>query len=456
VRTAVKSWRDLPNNLFQIQTKFRDEIRPRFGLMRGREFIMKDGYSFDVDEGAAKETYQKMHEAYEKIFTRCGLKFRAVEAGTGTIGGSLSHEFQVLADSGEDAILACDHCKYAANVEKAEIRKGPGTKDQGPRTKSKYKKVITPGKKGVEDVAPFLKIKVEQIVKTLIFETDKGAIAGLVRGDHNIKEDKLKILAGLEWCHLAEEKTVNTVTGAPSGYSGPVGLNIPVYVDQELSMMENFCVGANEKDAHLIDVNLGDFKIEKEGDIRAAVEGDGCPRCDKGKLHEHRGIEVGQVFYLGTKYSEAMQAKYLDQNGKEKTMVMGCYGIGIGRTAAAAIEQNHDEKGIVWPAPIAPFQVEVIALNRDQEVMDAAEKIYTDLTQAGVEVLYDDRDERAGVKFADADLIGIPFYVVIGSRGLKDKVVELKTRQSGEIQKIALSDIVQHLSKNCHIVPGTW
>lgn len=447
VRNTVHSWRELPKNLFQIQTKFRDEIRPRFGLMRGREFLMKDGYSFDADEVTSKITYQKMYEAYEKIFQRCGLKFRAVEAGTGSIGGTLSHEFQVLAGSGEDEILACDHCKYAANVEKAEVKTNSKSKISNPK-KGQYKKVDTPAKKSVEEVAAFLKLKPMQLVKTLIFETDKGPVAGLVRGDHALKEDKLKILFGCEWCHLAEEKLVVKVTNAPSGFSGPVGLKIPILVDQEILQMENFCVGANEKDAHFVDVNLGDFAIEKVGDLRAAVEGDLCPRCDSGKLHQHRGIEVGQVFYLGTKYSDAMKVTYLDRDGKNQIMVMGCYGIGVGRTAAAAIEQNNDEKGIIWPLPIAPFQVEVISLNQDEQVIQAAQKIYDDLQNQGIEVLYDDRDERAGVKFADADLIGIPYFIVVGSRGLKDNSVELKTRKTGTIEKIPLDSILPILKKH--------
>ncbi|MDO8526417.1 MAG: proline--tRNA ligase [Deltaproteobacteria bacterium] len=445
VRNTVRSWRELPKNLYQIQTKFRDEIRPRFGLMRGREFLMKDGYSFDADEENAKKTYQKMYEAYEKIFDRCGLKYRAVEAGTGSIGGTLSHEFQVLADSGEDAILACDHCKYAANVEKAEIRSKSRSSDIGHRTslaKDKFKKVATPGKKTVEEVAAFLKLTPVQLVKTLIFETDKGVMAGLVRGDHNIKEDKFKALVGCEWCHLADEKLVVSSTQSPSGFAGPVGLAIPIYADQEIMEMENFCTGANEKDAHLVDVNLGDFKIEKTGDIRAAMQGDGCARCDKGTLKEYRGIEVGQVFYLGTKYSSAMKAVYLDQQGKEQTTVMGCYGIGISRTAAAAIEQNHDEKGIIWPLPIAPFQVQLISMNQDAAILETAEKIYNDLQSKGVEVLYDDRDERAGVKFTDAELIGIPYFIVIGSKGLKDGVVELKNRKTAEVTKVPLDQIV--------------
>ncbi|MBI4125402.1 MAG: proline--tRNA ligase [Deltaproteobacteria bacterium] len=449
VRSELRSWRDLPKNLFQIQTKFRDEIRPRFGLMRGREFIMKDAYSFDVDEASARKTYARMVEAYEKIFSRCGLKFRAVEAGTGTIGGSLSHEFQVLADSGEDAILACNACKYAANVEKAEVKKGPGTRDQGPGTQNKkeYHKVKTPGKKAAEEVAAFLKVKTDQLLKTLIFETDQGPVAGLVRGDRSLKEAKLRDLIGCEWIRLAEEETVRKVTKAPSGFAGPVGLNIPVYVDQEVALMKDFVVGANEGDHHLTGANLGDFNITKAGDIRAAVGGDLCPRCEKGKLEEHRGIEVGQVFYLGTKYSGAMKAQVLDKEGKQTTIVMGCYGIGIGRTAAAAIEQNHDEKGIIWPLPIAPFQVEVIPLNQDQAVLEAAEKLYADLGEAGIEALLDDRDERAGVKFSDFELIGIPYALVIGARGLKNKEVELKERKTGKTNNIPLKEAIPAIQK---------
>ncbi len=446
VRNEIRSWRDLPKNLFQIQTKFRDEIRPRFGLMRGREFIMKDGYSFDADAKAAEKTYQKMFEAYEKIFTRCGLRFRAVEAGTGTIGGSLSHEFQVLAGAGEDEILACDACKYAANVEKAAVRRT--THDARRTTKGKFKKVHTPGVKAVEPVAEFLKCKITDLTKTLIFETDKGPVAAMVRGDRSLKESKLKELIGCEWCHLAGEETVRKVTNAPSGFAGPIGLTIPVYLDQEVGGMEDFIVGANENDHHIVDVNLGDFKIEKAGDIRAAVGGDPCPRCEKGKMEGHRGIEVGQIFYLGEKYSGAMKACYLDTEGKEKATVMGCYGIGIGRTAAAAIEQNHDEKGIIWPLPIAPFQVEIISLSPDEEVLKVARTLYDDLTKARVEVLFDDRDERAGVKLSDAELIGIPYLLIVGQRGLKDKIVELKERKSGSVQKIPVKEAVGALLPN--------
>lgn len=449
VRNEVRSWRDLPQNLFQIQTKFRDETRPRFGLMRAREFIMKDAYSFDLDEAAARKTYERMFAAYEKIFQRCGLAFRTVEAGTGTIGGSLSHEFQVLAASGEDAILACNSCKYAANVEKAEVRSSK-SEIQNPK-RGRFKKVHTPGVKAVEPVAEFLKCDVTKLTKTLIFETDRGPVAGMVRGDRSLKEAKLRDLIGCEWLHLADEATVIKVTKAPSGFAGPVGLEIPIYVDQEVAGMEDFVVGANEGDHHLTGANLGDFKIEKIGDVRAAVQGDPCPRCDQGKLKEHRGIEVGQVFYLGTKYSEAMKAQVLDQAGKQKTIVMGCYGIGIGRTAAAAIEQNHDEKGIIWPLPIAPFQIEVIPMNQDQAVLAAADQIYHDLSAAGIEALLDDRDERAGVKLSDAELIGIPYFLVVGSRGLNNKEVELKTRKTGKTEAVSLSQI----AKRCQTLTST-
>ena len=445
VRNELRSYRDLPKNLFQIQTKFRDEVRPRFGLMRSREFIMKDGYSFDRDEKSAQKTYQKMFDAYKNIFARCGLEFRPVEAMTGTIGGSMSHEFQVLAQSGEDEIVSCKKCGYAANVEKAEIRHE--TTDRKRQTTSgKYKKVSTPGHKTVEEVCTFLKVKPQQLVKTLILETDKGPVAGLVRGDHALKEAKLKEIVGCEWCHLAEEDSVKKITGAPSGYSGPIGLNIPIYADYGIEGMTSFVVGANENDAHYTNVNLGDFKIATFADIRRAMQGDPCPRCD-GDFEEHRGIEVGQVFYLGIKYSEPMKALYLDENGKEQAVVMGCYGIGVGRTAAAAIEQNHDERGICWPLPIAPFAVEVIPLTASGEEKKVADKIYQDLEKEGVEVLLDDRDLRPGVKFADADLIGIPYQVVIGAKGLAAGQVEVKERKTGKVQKMKPSEVVSYFLK---------
>jgi prolyl-tRNA synthetase len=443
MRHEISSWRDMPKNCFQIQAKFRDEVRPRFGLMRGREFIMKDGYSFDRDEAAAKETYRKMYEAYKRIFTRCGLIFRPVEAMTGTIGGSMSHEFQVLADSGEDEIVACTKCEYAANVEKAELK--PGARDSGLGTrKGQFKKVATPGQKSVEEVSAFLKVQPQHIVKTLIFDTDQGPVAGLVRGDHTLKEAKLKEAIGVEWIALAEERTVHEVTQAPSGFAGPVGLKIPIYADHAVAAMENFVVGANEADAHLTGVALGDIAVEKFVDIRRAVAGDACARCG-GTYAEHRGIEVGQVFYLGTKYAEPMKAQYTDEDGQSRTIVMGCYGIGIGRTAAAAIEQHHDERGIIWPLPIAPFHVEVIPLSVSEGVVAVAARLHEELARKGVEVLLDDRDERAGVKFADADLVGIPYRIVVGEKGLKEGKVEFKERSGGDAVRLTPDEAIDRI-----------
>ncbi|MDO8494782.1 MAG: proline--tRNA ligase [Deltaproteobacteria bacterium] len=454
VRHEIRSWRELPKNLFQIQTKFRDEIRPRFGLMRGREFIMKDAYSFDLDEAGAKVSYEKMFAAYEKIFKRCGLKFRAVEAGTGAIGGNLSHEFQVLASTGEDAIFACDKCHYAANAELAEAAK-PKKFDpsQNAKLKGEYKTIDTPNLKTAEEVMTVWKKPITQFTKTLIFDSDKGPIAGLVRADRNLKETKLQRLAKLEWCHLADEAAVREITGAPVGFAGPIGLKIPIFADFEVAEMKDFLVGANEKDKHLVEVNLGDFHVEQFGDLRGVEANEECARCNKGKMEEHRGIEVGQVFYLGTKYSHAMKAVVLDQEGKEKTIEMGCYGIGISRTAAAAIEQNHDEKGMIWPLPIAPFHVAVIPLNQDAEVLTTAETIYADLQKAGLEVLLDDRDARAGVKFADFELIGIPYAIVVGSKGLKEGKIEWKSRQAGSVEKIALADVIAHVKNVVIITP---
>ncbi len=441
VRHEIRSYRDLPKNLFQIQTKFRDEIRPRFGIMRSREFIMKDAYSFDRDEKASHEVYQKMFEAYKNIFTRCGLEFRPVEAATGTIGGSKSHEFQVLAKSGEDEIVSCDSCEYSANVEKAQIRKPEIRSQESEDRRGRHQKVETPGQKTVEEVSAFLKVKPNQIVKTLILETDQGPVAALVRGDHALKEIKLKDALGWEWCHFAEEEIIKKVTGGPSGFSGPINLDIPIYADYEVANMQDFVVGANAVDLHLTQVNLGDFKVTEFLDIRRAISGDPCPRC-QGTFKEFRGIEVGQVFYLGTKYSQAMKAVYLDEEGKEQTIVMGCYGIGVGRTAAAAIEQNHDERGICWPLPIAPFAVEILPLSTNGQAREVADKLYAELKQNNIEVLFDDRDLRPGVKFADADLIGIPYQIIVGERGLKQGVVEVKKRKTGQVEKVAPAKVL--------------
>ena len=431
VRGTVRSYRQLPLNLYQIQGKFRDEIRPRFGLMRGREFIMKDAYSFDLDEAGADIAYEKMYQAYRRIFERCGLRFRAVEADTGNIGGTSSHEFMVLAASGEDAIVSCNRCEYAANVEKAEVSIPP----QAPVSPAQeLKKVLTPARKSVEEVADFLGTTPDHLVKTLVVETDRGEIlAVLLRGDRELNAVKLCRLIGCNWVELASEEIVQRSTGAPSGFAGPVGLKLTVLADHEVRSMTDFITGANEKDAHFTGVNHGrDFAVETFADLRQATAGDSCPRCD-GALEAWRGIEVGHVFKLGTKYSAALGAAVLDDKGQERILFMGCYGIGVGRTVAAAIEQNYDENGIIWPLPIAPFQVIVTMVNpKEDEVREAAERLYAELLDLGIDALLDDRDERPGSKFKDADLIGIPLRVTVGSRVLKEGSLELQVRRSGE------------------------
>lgn len=445
IRQNVSSYRQLPLNLFQIQTKFRDEIRPRFGLMRGREFLMKDGYSFHVDEEDAKKTYWIMYEAYKRIFSRCGLVFRPVEAMTGAIGGSLSHEFQVLAKSGEDPVLTCTKCDYAANVEKAALRP---LQDAGKVEfiSGKFEKVATPGKTSVEEVSQFLKIQPSALAKILVFETDAGPIAALVRGDHELIAPKLEVVAGVRKLEMASAATIEGLLHSAVGYTGPIGLKIPVYADFAVAGMKDFVVGANERDFHLRGVNLGDFEIKGFHDLRRAVAGDTCPACDGGIYEEHRGIEVGQVFFLGSKYSSSMNANFLDEKGQERVMVMGCYGIGVSRTAAAAIEQNHDDNGIVWPYPIAPFHFHLVTLNvGDAAVLQASQEIYGKLREAGLEVLWDERDESPGVKFKDSDLLGIPYRVVVGAKGLKEGLLEVKSRKNGEIQKIAPGQLIDHL-----------
>ncbi len=449
VRREVRSYRELPLVLYQIQTKFRDEIRPRFGVMRSREFIMKDGYSFDVDEAGAEKSYMAMYDAYEQIFRRCGLSFRAVEADTGQIGGSFSHEFMVLAETGEDTIISCNKCGYAANLERAEIRGvARSVKEKG----GSFRKVETPGKKKVEDVASFLGVEPSRLIKTLIYDTDKGTIGALVAGDREVNETKLKNLLSLESLTLADEPTIERVTGGPLGFSGPIGLNVPLYADRDVLCMEDFVVGGNQKDVHIVDVNLGDFRVQEFCDLKVACVGDGCPRCD-GFHNATRGIEVGHIFKLGTKYSKAMNATFLDQEGKEKQMVMGCYGIGIGRTVAAAIEQGNDQFGMILPSSIAPFEVEVLPVNASHvESMEVADTIYRSLLAVGIDTVLDDRNERPGVKFKDCDLIGIPVRVAVGERGLKEGMVDIKLRTEKEPVRVgkdeAIGRILEHVAKS--------
>lgn len=446
VRREVKSYRQLPINLYQVQTKFRDEIRPRFGLMRGREFIMKDAYSFDADPEGAKESYRKMYDAYHKIFKRLGLRFRAVEADTGLIGGSSSHEFMVLAQTGEEGIASCTACDYAANVERAEVKAVPSPASPAGQALP-LEKVSTPGKKSVEEVSAFLKAAPTQVLKTLIYLADGRPVAALVRGDHQVNEIKVKRLLGISDLVLADPAAVEKATGGPSGFSGPVGLKeIEVIADLSVEGRSDWVIGANEKDTHYLHAAPGrDFSAGRFADVRNAVAGDACPRCGQ-SLAIDRGIEVGHVFMLGTKYSEAMKATFLDQKGEERLFVMGCYGIGVSRIMAASIEQNHDEKGIIWPIPIAPFAIHVIPVqDQSERVMITAELIYGSLLQAGVETLLEDRSERVGVKFNDADLLGIPYQVVVGEKNLHEGFVEVKNRRSGEKSKIEVEKIINYL-----------
>ena len=443
-RREIRSYRQLPVNLYQIQTKFRDEIRPRFGVMRAREFIMKDAYSFDVDDKGVDESYQKMVDAYHRIFTRCGLKFRAVEAETGLIGGSFSHEFMVLAETGEETIVSCTQCSYAANIEKAEFKRSPeGHSTSDSEAPKPLQKVITPGKRTVEEVTHFLNVSPQVLVKTLVFETEKGCFAALVRGDHEISEKKLQAVLGVEDLHLAGEKLVEEVTHAPKGFAGPLGLAIPVIADLDIQGMANFVTGGNENDLHLIHVNIGrDVNVSRFADIRRFASGDRCPLCGE-ETRTDKGIEVGHTFKLGTKYSEAMGATYLDAQGKEREFMMGCYGIGVGRTVAAAIEQSYDENGIIFPMPIAPFHVLLLPVNiRMDFLRESAEEIYQGLLGQQVEVLFDDREETPGVKFKDADLIGIPLRVTLGEKNLKKGLVEIKSRKTGTVVLVKKEEVV--------------
>lgn len=444
VRGDVRSYRELPINLYQIQAKFRDEIRPRAGLMRGREFIMKDAYSFDADEKGALASYEGMFEAYNRIFARCGLRFRPVEADTGNIGGNRSHEFQVLAESGEDSIVSCPSCGYTANIEKAEIR----VETAAPVAPSaELQRHETPRVRTVDEVAKFFGAPLNRVVKTLIFLADGAPVAVLIRGDLDANEIKVKAALGCAELHMAADSAVTEVTGAPVGFAGPVGLKgVRILADHSVAGVADGIVGANERDAHFTGFNAArDAAGATWADLRLARGGDPCGRCGHA-FDFFRGIEVGHVFFLGTKYSSAMRATFLDETGTEKPFVMGCYGIGVTRVMAAAIEQNHDANGIVWPAAIAPFQAAVLPLQvNDEAVMAAANTLYRDLNRAGIDSVLDDRDQRPGVKFKDADLIGFPWRVVVGARGLAEGKVELKHRRASESVLVAPVEVVSFL-----------
>lgn len=446
VRSSVRSYRNLPVNLYQIQTKFRDEIRPRFGLMRGREFMMKDAYSFHTSEEDLEKEYQNMYKTYCRIFERMGLKYRVVEADSGLIGGGFSQEFMVLADTGEEEIFYCEKCDYAASRESAGVGE---YKVQSPKSKvaGQIKEINTPGAKTIEEVAGLLKASPDKMIKTLIYETESGPVAGLVRGDHALNEAKLKRVLGVEELKLASEKVIEKVTKAPLGFAGPVGLKgVKIVADTAVPLIEHGITGANKKDYHITNVGYGrDYKADLVGDIRYALHSDTCPKCGKGKFKVVRGIEVGHIFKLGTKYSDKMKCVYLDENNQEKSMIMGCYGMGIGRTAQAAIEQNNDKDGIIWPMPLSPFQVAVVPVNSSlKEQMETAQKIYDEGVKAGIEMILDDREQRVGVKLKDIDLIGIPVKLIIG-RALKDGKVEIKLRKTGEVKLVPVDKVIEEV-----------
>jgi prolyl-tRNA synthetase len=452
VRREIRSYKQLPLTLYQIQTKFRDEIRPRFGVMRSREFHMKDAYSFDKDTKGLDENYKRMYKAYQNILSRCGLDYKAVEADSGPIGGDTSCEFMVLAASGEDGVAFCAKCGYAANVNRAQYCRPPTAAP----TKAKIKenaleKVETPNMKTVEEVAGFLKCSPKDIVKTLIYKVDGKPVAVLVRGDHGVNESRLAKLLKAKEVILADEKTTAEVTAGPVGFSGPVGLKVGIIVDADAADMKNMVGGANEGDYHFRNININrDFKAGKILDIRSVIAGDLCYKC-KSQLNFARGIEVGHVFKLGTKYSDSLKATFLDEKGKEKPMIMGCYGIGVDRIMAAAIEQHHDEEGIIWPAAIAPYQIIILVVNNQKkEQMKVAERLYKSLQEEGMEVLFDDRDLRAGAKFKDADLMGIPLRITIGDKAVDGNKIEIKVRRTATVHEIDKKDLVSRIRTLFH------
>ena len=446
-RSTIRSYRQLPINLYQVQTKFRDEIRPRFGVMRSREFIMKDAYSFDRDTQGMAESYQTMYDAYTRIFKRLGLETQAVEADSGTIGGNFSHEFHVMADSGEDAIALCSPCDYAANVEKVDLAR-PVSSRAPPS--EKMSEVDTPNQHTISDLCDFLEVHAEKTVKTLVVQGASGTpIALILRGDHELNSVKAEFLDEVaKPLRMASAEAIHNATGASPGSIGPVGLKIPMIVDHSAGVLADFVCGANRDDVHLTGVNWGrDLPDPTTQDIRQAVNGDPCPTDSKKEIQVRRGIEVGHVFQLGTKYSEALDATYLDANGRNQPLYMGCYGIGITRIVAAAIEQNHDDNGIVWPPPLAPFDVCIvpIGLKKSPKVAQVVEELYKELVDAGFEVLLDDREERPGVMFSEMDLIGIPHRIVVGERGLTNGSVEYRNRASGESADYPLDGLVTTL-----------
>jgi prolyl-tRNA synthetase len=452
VRHELKSYRDYPKHLYQIQTKFRDEVRPRFGLMRGREFLMKDGYSFHANEECLDREYRKMHATYLRIFERCGLAGKAVQADSGAIGGSVSQEFMILAETGEDAIASCPACDYAANIEKAECRHG----EAGGEIPPALAEVHTPGRKTIDEVTKFLNVDAARMIKTLLYRVDDRYVIACVAGNREINEVKLKNALNAQELRLASDSEIFETTGVPTGFLGPVGIKPGLLVVYDFSVrgIVSAVTGANKKDHHLTGVHPArDLKAERFFDVASVTEGDACPKCEGGKLKILRGIEVGHIFKLGKKYAEPMGVRFLDEHGKEQVATMGCYGIGVSRTLAACVEQHHDDAGIVWPRAAAPYEVLVLTMGPEEPLKTAGEKLYRELAERGVDVAWDDREERAGVKFNDADLIGFPLQVILGKRGLEKGEAEYKIRRTGEKGSFPLAEAVEKVKSLLETLP---
>ena len=445
VRTHINSYRQLPVNFYQIQVKFRDEMRPRFGVIRSREFLMKDAYSFNPDQESLERSYQQMCDAYCRIFDRCGLNYVVVEADPGAIGGGVNHEFVVLTEAGEDVVVSCRSCDYAADGERAEVAPAESVSEEEP---GERKLVETPGMTTIEQVSEFLKVTPDRLVKTLVYVADGEVVLALVRGDHDLNEKKLARALGARHLEMADAQTIERVSGAPVGFTGPVGLKERTIADPQVMALRNAVTGANTADAHFVNVNPGrDFEPEQVTDIRAAREGDPCPRC-RGPLALSQGTVLGHVYQLGTKYSGAMGATYLDENGESHLIVMGCYGIGVSRTIAAAVETSRDEHGIIFPISIAPYEVLLLAVNTDDDqVMATAESLYEQLQEAGLEVVFDDRNASPGVKFNDADLVGIPVRVTVGKRALGRGEVEVKLRREADSEGVAVARAAERVAQ---------
>lgn len=449
ISNEVSSYRQLPIIPYQIQTKFRDEIRPRFGVVRSKEFLMMDAYSFDVNDIGLDKSYQKMYDAYCRIFDRCGLPYKIIEADPGLMGGKGSHEFTCPSPAGEDNFINCSNCNYNVYPNLAPIKHNDSATAGVKNDLKTLKEVLTPNNSSVEAVSQFLSVKPSQLVKTMICNTPKGPVAILVRGDHELSLNKLSTLLGSAQVELADEKTIEKVTGGPLGFSGPVGLkNITIIADYSVPGMTDFITGANKKDMHLLNVNVGrDFKIDQITDIRIITENDNCPSCGKQQLKIISGIELGHIFKLGTKYSESLNAFFLDEKGNRLPIIMGCYGIGVNRIIAASIENSYDQNGIIWPKSIAPYSVLIISINpSDDKAYQASKMIYDGLSSHSIEVLWDERDISAGIKFNDADLIGVPLIITVG-RELKNNKVDIKYRANGKKETIPLDKVVEHIIK---------